>query len=147
MNQRIFIKLRFAESNDLDFCIKMDYKHINEAAMKKRLEEKMIIIAEVDRKPVGYLRMEFLWLKIPYIGLIVVIKAYRKKGVGSAMIKFLVDYLIKNEYNVLYSSSQINEPEPQAWHRKIGFEECGFIAGINEGDIGEVFFRKNLEHP
>jgi len=45
---------------------------------------------------------------------------------------------------VLFSSSQANEPEPQAWHRHVGFEECGFIAGINEGGVGEVFFRKVL---
>ena len=28
--------------------------------------------------------------------------------------------------------------------RHAGFEECGTIAGINEGGIGEVFFRKQL---
>lgn len=145
MNQRISKTVRFAELKDLDFCTKMDYKHIDEAAIKKRVEEKKVIIAEVDGKPVGYSRMEYLWLRIPYVCLIVVIQEYRKKGVGSAIIKFLEEYLISKGYNVLYSSSQINEPEPQAWHRKIGFKECGFIAGINEGDIGEVFFRKNLQ--
>ncbi|PWX26534.1 N-acetyltransferase, partial [Clostridium perfringens] len=24
------------------------------------------------------------------------------------------------------------------------FEECGFITSINENNVGEVFFRKNL---
>jgi len=24
------------------------------------------------------------------------------------------------------------------------FEECGFIAGINEGGVGEIVFRKKL---
>ena len=38
----------------------------------------------------------------------------------------------------------MNEAEPQAWHRAAGFRECGIIAGINEGGIGEVFFRKEL---
>jgi hypothetical protein len=44
----------------------------------------------------------------------------------------------------LYSSSQADEPEAQAWHRRVGFEECGLIAGINRGGVGEVFFRKQL---
>jgi hypothetical protein len=26
----------------------------------------------------------------------------------------------------------------------MGFKECGIIAGINRGDIGEIFFRKQL---
>jgi hypothetical protein len=36
------------------------------------------------------------------------------------------------------------EPEPQAWHRHIGFTECGALVGINDGGIGEIFFRKVL---
>ena len=46
--------------------------------------------------------------------------------------------------SALYSSSQVDEPPPQAWHRHMGFQECGIIAGINEGGVGEVFFRKAL---
>ena len=142
MNEKV--KMRFAESNDLDFCINMDYKHVKKALIKRNIEDKLIILAEFDGKPVGYLRIEYLWMIIPYIGLIVVVDRYRKQGIGTAMIQFLGDYLIKNGQKVLYSSSQVNEPEPQAWHRKVGFKECGYIAGINERDIGEVFFRKVL---
>jgi hypothetical protein len=32
----------------------------------------------------------------------------------------------------------------QEWQRKIGFQECGIIAGISQGGIGEVFFTKPL---
>ena len=142
MNQRI--KIRFAESDDLDFCIKMEYKHVNKALIKRFMEDKLIILAEIGGKPVGYLRIEYFWSIIPYLGLIVVIDEYRKQGIGTAMINFLGDYLTSKGYKVLYSSSQANEPEPQVWHRKIGFKECGYIAGINEGDIGEIFFRKFL---
>jgi L-amino acid N-acyltransferase YncA len=45
---------------------------------------------------------------------------------------------------LLYSSAESHAAESQAWHRHKGFEECGFIAGINSGGIGEVFFRKHL---
>jgi len=142
MKQESSMNVRFAELKDLDYCIESDYKHVSEALVRKWIEEKVAIVAEVDRKPRGYLRMEYLWLKIPYIGVIRVDEEYRRRGVGTAMIKFLEEYLRRCGYKVLYSSSQANEPEPQAWHRKIGFEECGYIAGINEGGIGEIFFRK-----
>jgi hypothetical protein len=39
----------------------------------------------------------------------------------------------------------MDESAPQAWHRWMGFEECGFLAGMNEGGVGEVFFRKALD--
>jgi hypothetical protein len=41
-------------------------------------------------------------------------------------------------------SSQVNEPMVQEWQRKMGFQECGIIAGIIQGGIGEVFFTKSL---
>ena len=145
MKQRQPVDVRFAEIEDLDFCIRMDFKHISEAVIKSRIKEKAIVLAEVNKKPIGYLRIEYLWLIIPYLGLILVEEEYRRKGVGTAMIKFLEGHLVRNGHKVLYSSSQVNEPEPQMWHRKIGFEECGIISGINPGGIGEVFFRKLLK--
>jgi len=41
----------------------------------------------------------------------------------------------------------VDEPEPQAWHRRVGFSECGVLTGINEGSVGELFFRRRLGDP
>jgi len=60
------------------------------------------------------------------------------------MLRFMEDYLRENGHQQLFSSSQVDEAEPQAWHRHVGFEECGLIGGINDGGVGEVFFRKRL---
>ena len=75
--------------------------------------------------------------------LIQVLPEYRRQGVGKALLRFIEAFLRDAGHEALYSSSQADEPEPQAWHRYMGFEECGFIAGINDG-VGEVFFRKSL---
>ena len=144
MRHKIPANVRFAEPEDLDFCTKSDLKHVTGYMIKRKIEEKAIILAEVDEKPIGYLRVEYLWLAVPYIGLIVVTEGYRRKGIGSAMVEFLENHLAKSGHDFLYSSSQADEPEPQTWHRKIGFQECGIIAGINDGGIGEVFFRKPI---
>ena len=72
------------------------------------------------------------------------IESYRNEGIGQKILAFLEDHLRSIGHDVLYSSSQTNEPEPQAWHRSVGFVESGIIFGINEGGIGEVFFRKSL---
>jgi len=93
---------------------------------------------------VGYLRLEYLWSTVPYIGVIFVQGAYQQRGIGRAMLHFLEAFLRSKGYKILLSSSQVNEPSPQAWHRAVGFEECGILAGVNEDGIGEVFFRKLL---
>lgn len=160
MEQKLSINVRFAEKGDLNFCVRHDYKHLNEAIIKKKIEEEAVIIAEVNKQPVGYLRISYMWLIIPYLDIICVDEKFRKKAIGIKMIEFLQKYLRREGHRVLYSSSQANEPDPQAWHRRIGFEECGYIVGINHPDgnfsanseteytgkagIGEIFFRKIL---
>ncbi len=116
---------------------------------KKRLSRKIkadeVFIALKNDQPAGYLRLDFLWSIVPYIALIWVQEDHRRKGCGKALLNFVEAYLKNQGYTVLFSSSQVNEAEPQAWHRHMGFEECGVINGINEGDIGEIFFRKKLK--
>ena len=116
--------------------------------IKRKVEQGEIIVAEKAGWLVGYLRFEHLWSVVPYVALIWVVEDQRQQGISRAMLHYLENVLRQQGHTALYSSSQANEPEPQAWHRHVGFKECGFITGINEGGIGEVFFRKNLSrHP
>ena len=144
MKSRLIFEVRFAEPTDLDYCIESDFKHVGEAVLRRKIEEKAVVLAEVNEKPIGYLRIEHLWLKTPFLSTIGVDEEYQRRGVGTAMIGFLEEHLSRRGHGVLYSSSDADEPGPQAWHRKVGFEECGIIAGINDGGVGEVFFRKLL---
>ncbi len=135
--------VRFAGPEVLEWCVVEDVQ-VTEQVIRHKIINDEIIIAELDGQPIGYLRIEYLWSNIPYIGVIFVVDDYRDEGVGSKILIFLEDYLRSRGYDVLYSSSQVNEPEAQAWHRSVGFVESGIISGINEGGIGEVFFRKSL---
>ena len=49
MEQKLSIKVRFAEKSDLNFCVRHDYKHLNEAIVKKKIEEEAVIITEVNK--------------------------------------------------------------------------------------------------
>ena len=143
------IVIRFARQDDLDFAYQDGY--IPGEVLKRKIEEQTlnldriedVVIAEWEGKRVGYVRLEYLWSIVPYISLIHVLPEYRRQGVGKVLLRFIETFLRNAGHEALYSSSQADEPEPQAWHRYVGFEECGFIAGINDG-VGEVFFRKRL---
>ena len=141
--------IRFARRDDLDFAYQDGY--IRGEVLRRKIEAQTlnsdriedIVIAEWNGERVGYVRLEYLWSIVPYISLIQVLPEYRRQGIGKALLRFIETFLRDAGHEVLYSSSQADEPEPQAWHRYVGFEECGFITGINDG-IGEVFFRKSL---
>jgi hypothetical protein len=60
------------------------------------------------------------------------------------MLEFLENHLKKLGHEFLLSSSDVDKADAQAWYRAVGFVECGIMTGLNEGGIGEIFFRKNL---
>ena len=133
------IHIRFAHQGDLEF-VSQDHFIPAEVVVRK-INLKEVVIAELAGQPVGYLRLEYLWTIVPYIALITVDPIHRRMGVGKAILDFVLDYLSEGNHEWLYSSSQADEPEPQAWHRHMGFQDCGIITGINEGGVSEVFFR------
>ncbi len=137
------IEARFATEEDSDIVQKID-PIVTDDVFRFKVDQHEIIVGELDGEKVGYLRLEYWYLALPFIGLIVVEEEHRGKGVGRAMLDFLEEHLVKSGYSVLYSSSDVNEPEPQAWHRHVGFKDCGVISGMNEGGASEVIFRKHL---
>ena len=136
------IQIRVAGEDDLPFVGQDGY--LARDVLQRKIAAHEVLIAELDGVAIGYLRLEFLWSRLPYIGLIRVLDGWRRRGVGRALLRFVEQDLLARGYRVLYSSTQADEAEPQAWHRQAGFQECGNIAGINEGGISEIFFRKDL---
>ena len=136
------ISTRFAAPADLDF--ERHEQYLPPEVVRRKIERREVIVAELDGSLAGYLSLEYLWSKIPYIELIRVMPEFRRRGIGKALLTSVEEFLRGQGHTALYSSSQVDEAEPQAWHRRVGFGECGIIAGINEGGIGEVFFRKRL---
>ena len=136
------LAVRFAAPDDLDWLTAQD--DIPAAIIARKIAVSEMVIAERSGERVGFLRLEYLWSMLPYIAMIRVSEAHRQQGIGRALLAFLASYLCAKGHTVLLSSSQADEPSPQAWHRHMEFEECGILSGINAGGVGEVFFRKTL---
>jgi N-acetylglutamate synthase-like GNAT family acetyltransferase len=136
------ITVRWATLDDLDF-VQQDH-YVPSEVVRRKIEWQEVLVAERNGKLIGYVRIEYLWSDVPYIALIRVLPECRRQGAGKALLHYLEMFLRGNGHEALYSSSQVDEAEPQAWHRHVGFEECGIIAGLNGNGVGEVFFRKRL---
>jgi GNAT superfamily N-acetyltransferase len=136
----IAVVVRRARDADVAFVAQDGY--VAEDRVARQIAAGEVWIAEDAAGPLGYLRLEYLWGRVPYIALIRVLPRHRGQGAGRALLSAAEQHAAAEGHAWLYSSSQADEPEPQAWHRHMGFAECGFLAGVNEGGIGEVFFRK-----
>ena len=143
MSTDVSIIVRFASQCDLDSCFLFDHSD-RQDIIENKIDMHEIILAERCGEAIGYLKLEYIWSKIPYISLIILKPEFRGKGIGTLMLNYLVEFLQLNEFEILLSSSQVNEVEPQTWHRKKGFVECGILNGINEDGVGEVFFKLDL---
>ncbi|MBD3408379.1 MAG: GNAT family N-acetyltransferase [Candidatus Lokiarchaeota archaeon] len=137
------ILVRYATDKDIDWCNSFD-NHVSREVIENKIRLSHIIIAEKESERAGYVRLEYMYSQIPFLALIRVVEEFRRKGIGRKLLEFIEEQHVKKGHSILMSSSTINEAEPQAWHRYMGFEECGIIAGMNEGGVGEVFFRKSL---
>lgn len=142
MNGDVEVMVRMAVPGDLDFI--RQRSGLAQGVLLRKISEGEIILLIVNGEPMGQLHLGFLWSEIPMIDLIYINQPFRQRGFSRLLLGFLEDRLRERGYEVLYSSSQLDEPQPQAWHRYMGFEACGVINGLNAAGIGEVFFRKAL---
>ena len=136
------IEVRTAELSDIDLvaqdaCITLE-------ALREKIAREEVFVAARGGERAGYARVEFWWSAVPCLSMIWVLKEHRGQGVSRALVSHIESRLLSAGHEYLYSSSDAGEPEPQAWHRHMGFRECGFIAGINTGGVGEIIFRKLL---
>ena len=143
MGSDISIVVRFASQVDLESCFAFDHSD-RQDIIENKIDMHEIILAERCGEVIGYLKLEYIWSKLPYISLIILNPEFRGKGIGTLLLNYLIEFLQLNGFETLLSSSQVNEAEPQMWHRKMGFVECGILSGINEGGIGEVFFKLDI---
>ena len=137
------ISVRLAHAHDLNWLAEHD-GHLDALALAAKLARSEVLIAEVGGAPAGLLRFDWLWSSVPFIAQVRVLQRFRRLGVGRALVDALTDQAGASGARLLLSSATGNEPEPQAWHRALGFEECGRLSGINEGDVAEVVFQRRL---
>ena len=137
------IEARWATEQDTPFLKAAGVTRLPERVLQRKIEGREVVVAVNGGRPVGYAYVDYLWSYVPFIATIWVDGGERNRGVGRSLVAFLEDDTRAKGGEVLYSSSQCDEAEPQAWHRRVGFEECGILAGHNEG-VGELFFRKKV---
>lgn len=137
------ILIRLALNSDIEKLQKLDkWPSFNKWQQMIYCEE--AIVLEIDGELVGLLRYSILWTTVPFIGLIYIKPEFQKQGYSRQMLDFLKDYLKKQGYVALLSSSQTNEPVPQAWHVRMGFSTNGIIENIDDDNVGEIVYRMLL---
>ncbi len=148
MGQGSALVVRFASMDDIDVVSRYNYiaNVVGADKVRHMIGARQVVVAERSEHPLGYAYFDYLGVLNPFLAMIWVFQEHRRQGAGRSMLGFIEDHFRGLGHDLLYSSSRADDSEAQTWHRHIGFEECGFIAGASPGGggVGEVYFRKRL---
>lgn len=131
---------RLARLGDLDALRVLD-SWPSEKSWNRLIGNGEVMVLEEGGAVVGMLHYAVLWATVPFLCQIMIAEAHRGKGHSRLMIDALAEHLRSEGYVALLSSSQTDEPEPQAWHVHLGFTSNGILENIEDEGIGEVVFR------
>ena len=134
---------RLARPDDLDALRALD-PWPSEKSWNRLIGNGEVMVLEESDAVVGMLHYAVLWATVPFLCQIMIAEAHRGQGHSRLMIDALADHLRSEGYVALLSSSQTDEPQPQAWHVHLGFTSNGILENIEDEGIGEVVFRLML---
>ena len=135
--------VRVGVAADRPWLLSID-RHVSAEWVDRTLAMDGYLVAEVGGTRVGFLRHSLFWGRVPFMDEIQVDPAYRRSGVGTSLFtRWEADSLARGAL-VLMTSSQSDEPEPQAWHRRNGFVDSGSLTFGAYQRTPEQFFIKDL---
>jgi ribosomal protein S18 acetylase RimI-like enzyme len=138
------VTVRFAEvPTDLAWCVRHD-GWLDEPQLRRKLQAKEVVMADLDGELVGLLRLDYLWSSIPHVAQVRVVEHHRRDGIGRALVTFVEQQARSRGTDKILSSTRPDKIGAQAWHRQIGFAECGSLEGIGPNDEPTIFFLKML---
>ncbi|MEM3700528.1 MAG: GNAT family N-acetyltransferase [Candidatus Bathyarchaeia archaeon] len=108
-------------------------------------EKCYLFVAEQEGKILGYSRMHFYrWNNSAYIITILVDAKYRRKGIGTSLLKFMENFAREKRARILlFDTSTDNTPALQLYFKN-GFRICGYNDKIYENGKIALYLAKEL---
>lgn len=115
--------------------------HVHETLLQRKISEREIILAESESVILGWLRYGYFWDSIPFMNMLQIAEAHRRKGIGKQLMHFWESEMKKREHTMVMTSSQSDE-DAQHFYRKLGYAYAGSLT--LPGAPLEVIFIKRL---
>jgi ribosomal protein S18 acetylase RimI-like enzyme len=137
------VQIGSAGAVDVPWLLRAD-QHVPESWVRRCVSLDEYLMARMGGETVGFLRYSMFWGQVPFMDMIHVDAGHRRRGLGSAMFHAWQEQMRSRGASVLMTSSMEDEPEPQAWHRRNGFEPSGALTFGPVQQTPELFFIKSL---
>ncbi len=136
------METRSAEPADLEALMELTADVIgSERAgpfVRSHLERHHLLVAEEDRRVVGFLAFRTDWFQCTFVSLVSVQKDFRRRGVARALYQMVEN---RSPSPRIFSSTEETNAVSIRMHRGLGFTPSGHIDNLPQG-YRELLFSK-----
>ena len=137
------MELRTATITDAAAIIAFDHVAALEPARVRFIHDQIkssaCYVAVIDANVVAYAVLNYKFYDNGWIEMLYVDSRFRRQGIGSALIRHLIDEC--RTPKLFTSTNQSNVPM-QCLLARLEFDRSGFIENLDEGDPEWVYFRR-----
>ncbi|MDF2479584.1 MAG: acetyltransferase, family [Sphingobacterium sp.] len=135
------MEIGYANEADAQFILDND-KHISKQLVETKLKEKEILLARnQDRKIIGWLRFNYFWDNTPFMNMLYLDKACRRRGIGKKLVSFWENDMRIKGYRLVMTST-LSDEQSQHFYRKLGYKDSGSLL-FNDEPL-EIIFTKHI---
>ncbi|MBE9102610.1 GNAT family N-acetyltransferase [Vacuolonema iberomarrocanum] len=137
------MELRIATITDADVIVAFDHVATSEPARVEFIHDQInssaCYVAVIDANVVAYAVLNYKFYDNGWIEMLYVHPQFRRQGIGSALIRHLIDQC--RTPKLFTSTNQSNLPM-QLLLTTLEFDRSGFIENLDEGDPELVYFKR-----
>ena len=133
--------IRYAVSED-DAWIRCNDHHLREDLIPRKIASKEVLLVEIDGVPAGLLRYCLWWDNTPFMNMLFVLEAHRRKGIGRKLVAAWEEEMKADGFRFAMTSTQVDETA-QYFYRKLGYRDCGSLLYPGQAPL-EMILIKDL---
>lgn len=137
------LAIRLATATDLEALIAIDHIAAHSAERREAITEWVALgqchMAERDDAVAGYVALTRSFFRSPFIEMLIVGAAFRRRGIGRALIERCIA-LTPSDQKLWTSTNESNAPM-RVLLPQLGFVQTGLFEHLDEGDPELIFLR------
>lgn len=134
------LKFRIATSEDAAWVGSHDVE-LPKVIVSQKIAREEVVLALLDGQRIGFLRWGYFWDTIPFMNMLILDKAFRRRGYGTLLVTHW-ERLMHSRGAKQVMTSTLSDEYAQHFYRKMGYRDMGSLFFPDEAL--EIVFMKEL---